>query len=62
MLEKEPAPLTALSPHHPKGLERIVNRLLAKRAGDRYQSAQELTPALEGLATAGRHRPLSCKQ
>ena len=58
VLEKEPALLTALSPHHPKGLERIVNRLLAKRAGDRYQSAQELTPALEALATAGRHRPL----
>ena len=58
VLEKEPAPLTALSPHHPKGLERVVNRLLAKRAGDRYQSTQELTPALEALAAAGRHRPL----
>ena len=58
VLEKEPAPLTALAPHHPKGLERVVNRLLAKRAGDRYQSTQELTPALEALAAAGRHRPL----
>jgi serine/threonine protein kinase len=58
VLEKEPAPLTALSPQHPKGLERVVNRLLAKRAGDRYQSAQELTAALQGLATAGRRRPL----
>src|SRR5687768_9566800 len=58
VLEKEPAPLTALSPHHPKGLERIVSRLLAKRAGDRYQSAQELIPALEELANAGRRPPL----
>ena len=58
VLEKEPAPLTAISPQHPKGLERIVNRLLAKRAGDRYQSAQELTAALQGLATDGRRRPL----
>ena len=58
VLEKEPAPLTALAPHHPKGLERVVNRLLAKRAGDRYQSAQELTAALQGLATDGRRRPL----
>src|SRR5688572_20302719 len=59
VLEKEPAPLTALSPHHPKGLERIVNRLLVKRASDRYQSAAELQAALDPLAASARRGGLS---
>jgi serine/threonine protein kinase len=58
VLEKEPLRVTALAPHHPKALERIVHRLLAKRASDRYQSASELLAALDGLGTAARHRPV----
>jgi serine/threonine protein kinase len=46
VLEKDPASLTSLSPQHPKTLEQLVNRLLAKRAGDRYATATELTAAL----------------
>ena len=52
VLEKEPAPLTALAPQHPKALEQIVRRLLAKRASERFPSATELSGALGAL-----HRP-----
>jgi serine/threonine protein kinase len=50
VLDKEPAPLTSLSHDRPKALERIVSRLLAKRAVDRYQSAAELLGVLESIA------------
>jgi serine/threonine protein kinase len=46
VLEKNPVPLTQLAPDRPIQLERIVNKLLAKMAGDRYQSATELRDAL----------------
>lgn len=49
VLEKDPVPLTALSPGRPRQLERIVARLVAKRAGDRYQSAADLREALTAL-------------
>ena len=42
ILEKEPAPVTALSPNLSGQLDRIVKKLLAKNAEDRYQTAQEL--------------------
>jgi serine/threonine protein kinase len=47
VLEKDPAPLTTLDPTRPKSLEAIVNRLLAKRASDRFPSAAELETALQ---------------
>jgi eukaryotic-like serine/threonine-protein kinase len=50
VLEKDPVPLTTLAPQHPKGLETIVTRLLAKKAGDRYRSAHELSMALSSIA------------
>jgi eukaryotic-like serine/threonine-protein kinase len=46
VLEKNPVPLTKLAPARPINLERIVSRLLAKSADDRYQSAAELRGAL----------------
>jgi serine/threonine-protein kinase len=46
ILEKDPVPLTKLSPDQPIQLERIVNQLVAKRAEDRYQSAEALQAAL----------------
>ena len=49
VLDKEPVPLTSLAPQHPKGLEDVVRRLLSKKAGDRYPSANELTIALLGI-------------
>jgi serine/threonine-protein kinase len=49
VLDKDPVPLTTLSPERPAELWHIVKRLLAKRAADRYQSASELRDALELL-------------
>jgi serine/threonine protein kinase len=49
VLDKLPEPLTKLSPHQPARLERIVRRLLAKRADDRYQSAAELRKELSTI-------------
>ena len=49
VLDKEPVPLTSLAPQHPKGLEDVVRRLLSKKAGDRYPTANELTIALLGI-------------
>jgi serine/threonine protein kinase len=46
ILEKDPVPLTRLSPDRPLQLERIVSQLLAKPAEDRYQSAEALRAAL----------------
>jgi serine/threonine protein kinase len=53
ILEKDPIPLTKLSPHRPIQLARSTNRLVAKRAEDRYQSAEELHAALAAV----RQRP-----
>ena len=49
ILDKDPIPLTKLSPRRPIRLERTVNRLLAKSAENRYQSAEELRERLTGL-------------
>ena len=53
VLDKESPALTGLSPDRPAALERIVNRLLAKRAEDRYQSAGDLRSALEAVNKRG---------
>lgn len=49
VLEKEPAPLTSLATDRSPALDRIVTRLLAKRADDRYQSAAELSVDLAAI-------------
>ena len=49
ILENDPIPLTRLSPDRPPELDRIVSRLLAKQAEDRYPSAQTLRDALAAL-------------
>ena len=49
VLEKDPIPLTTLATTRPIELERIVNRLLAKRPDDRYQSAAALQRDLQAL-------------
>src|SRR4030095_2972346 len=50
ILDNEPISLTKLSPNRPDQLERIVNKLVAKRADERFQSAGELGGELESLA------------
>ena len=57
ILEKDPQPLTALAPDRPAPLARIVSRLLAKRADDRFQTAADLRDALAGVP-ASEPRPL----
>jgi serine/threonine protein kinase len=54
VLDKDPVPLTNLAPHHPKGLEHVIKRLLAKQAGDRYASASELSAALIAVVPPNR--------
>jgi serine/threonine-protein kinase len=50
VLDNNPTPLRTLAPHHPKGLETIVHRLLAKKASDRYPMASELIHALQTVS------------
>ncbi|MBI4266577.1 MAG: serine/threonine protein kinase [Acidobacteria bacterium] len=56
VLEKDPVPLTTLSPDRPASLERLVQRLLAKSAEARYQSAAAL---VQDLASVGSGNPLT---
>ena len=53
VLEKDPVSLTKLSPDRPVQLERIVNRLLARSADHRYQSAAALAGELTNLTGQG---------
>jgi serine/threonine protein kinase len=49
ILENDPIPLTQLAPDRPASLERVVTRLLAKPADERFQTAGELHAALASL-------------
>jgi serine/threonine protein kinase len=57
ILEKQPTPLTKLSPERPKALEQIVGRLLIKEADRRYQSAEALKNDLLTLANGPASNP-----
>ncbi len=46
-----PEPLTKFRESVPPALEQLVLKCLAKKAADRWQSAEELLPQLEALAT-----------
>lgn len=52
-LKNEPARLETIRPDVPSGLCRIVHRLLAKRADDRYQRPVELLKELRNLKIEG---------
>jgi serine/threonine protein kinase len=54
VLQNDPVTLTRLSPERPTALERIVHRLLEKRADDRFQSAAELRVALAAMGKPSR--------
>ncbi len=47
ILEREPIPASQLSPDRPGQLDRIVSKLVSKRADDRYQSATDLQSDLQ---------------
>jgi serine/threonine protein kinase len=50
ILEKQPTPVTKLSPERSAHLERIVMRLITKDPDGRYQSGRELLDALDAPA------------
>jgi serine/threonine protein kinase len=50
VLDKDPDPLSALAPQH-KSLEPVIQRLLAKHARDRFESASALIAALTPLTS-----------
>jgi serine/threonine protein kinase len=52
ILEKDPIPLTTLTPDRPVRLERVVNRLLTKAADGRYQSAADLRRDLSAVTAS----------
>ena len=49
VLDRDPVPIRTLSPDRPASLDAITQRLLAKGADERYQSAAELGDALRAL-------------
>jgi eukaryotic-like serine/threonine-protein kinase len=56
IFDKEPAAVLALSPRRPVAMARVVERLLAKRAADRYQSA---TALIDDLRLPSKKNPLA---
>lgn len=48
-----PPPLSTFAEGVPPGLQHVVDRLLAKKPGDRYQTPAEAVAALQPFATAG---------
>ncbi len=53
ILHETPTPLSKLNPRVPERLERIVLKMLAKKAGDRYARAAELLADLQALQGSG---------
>jgi serine/threonine protein kinase len=51
VLERDPVPITTVSPDRPGSLQRVVAKLLAKQADERYQSAADLRQALDKIGT-----------
>ena len=49
ILENQPTPLTKLSPERPAQIQHIVDRLTAKRAEDRYESARAVLDEVGAL-------------
>jgi serine/threonine-protein kinase len=56
-LTKDPAPPRSLRPGIPRGLEAVVTRALARDPAERFQSAQEMSAALERAAPGTRPAP-----
>ena len=53
ILKEEPRPISELQPLTAPGLDRIVQRCLAKDPDDRWQSARDLAHELQWIAQAG---------
>ncbi|MGE5325739.1 MAG: protein kinase domain-containing protein [Deltaproteobacteria bacterium] len=59
ILEKDPDPIRSVAPAAPLGLERVVNRCLAKDSEDRWQTARDVTVELQWVAEHGSEMPLA---
>jgi len=53
ILREQPRPIAELQPLTPPGLDRVVQRCLAKDPDDRWQSARDLAHELQWIADAG---------
>jgi Tol biopolymer transport system component len=53
ILKESPRPIAELQPLTPPGLDRVVERCLAKDPDDRWQSARDLAHELQWIAQAG---------
>ncbi len=53
ILKEQPRPISELQPLAPPGLDRIVERCLAKDPDDRWQTARDLAHELRWIADAG---------
>jgi len=53
ILEKEPAPISAVKPMTPPALERLIRRCLAKDPEERWQTARDLMLELKWIPEAG---------
>jgi eukaryotic-like serine/threonine-protein kinase len=51
ILEKEPAPISSITPLTPRSLDHIVRRCLAKDPDDRWQSARDLALELKSISS-----------
>ncbi len=54
IINEEPPSMKSHRSDVPKGLERIIEKALAKRASERFQSAKDLKKDLESIITPGR--------
>ncbi len=52
IIESEPTPMARLNPRLPQGLDRVVNRCLAKDPAKRYPDTRELSRELKSLSPA----------
>ena len=54
ILEREPAPITALQPTSPRSLDRLIRRCLAKDPDERWQTAADLCAELKWIGEGTR--------
>jgi WD40 repeat protein len=59
ILNEDPPSVSQIAPSAPPGLQRIVNRCLAKKPAQRFQHATDLEFALEALSDSGTSSPVT---
>jgi Tol biopolymer transport system component len=61
ILEKEPAPITAMKPTTPLALDHVIRKCLAKTPEDRWQSASDLASELKWIGESGSQAGLAAR-